>query len=231
MSDSTFHMPILRADFLSSNTRKAFDKFLAAGHVHKGLFSHKDEDCRVIAIVTDYHVGADDRESITPDARITIISETEGGHVSEFSPNILSQRSLSDFAAVSLAWVNDNATFFNAQAGIIPARKGAYRDPSCGKLLRHIHALDFGLFGREYPVIAAGEINAEILGPQAQLDDRRLYMNLLLPPVRSAHEEMEQLSRADRIENLTRRIYECQMDGQLDEAPLAPFDFSTIFSL
>jgi hypothetical protein len=219
-----FHIPVFREGekkFLRQETREAFDTYLRSGHK---ISFHKDY--HIIAITTDYQIAEDDRDNVTPDARMGIIAQADDGDLSEFDANFLDGETLQAFAPVALAWVADDWTRFSAQAGIVPAMSNAENDPSCGTMLRHIHTLDFSLFGREFLPGAAEDMEDHISGPDADLAARRCYLNLILPAVHTSHDKIEQMSRAERVELLVRRIYTQQMDGVEAKMPMAPLDLS-----
>jgi hypothetical protein len=214
-----FDMPIIRSEFFTETTHQVIEDFLDAEHVFEGT--------RIIAMITDYQIHHEDRERVTPNARLDFLGETEDGRLRSCDPRRFQGSDLrAAFATVAAAWATDDLACQSAGAILPHISGGLTGDVACGKLYRHIQGRGFALYGLEYPANAAARLRSKPAGPKGAQDWRGFYMNLLLPPAETAHERVEEAASHMRIEDLARRIYELQMDGQEDEYQLAPFDFT-----
>lgn len=219
MTDKNFHIPIIRTEFFEDRTHAAINAFLDTEHVYNGA--------RIVAMITDHQIHHEDREIVIPAARLDFLGETEEGLLVSCDPRRFVEPDLRQaFSTLAAAWATDDLAYQSAGAVLPKPPRHQVTDPSWGKLYRHIQARDFALYGREYPVSSLHKFGSKIVGPDAAYDDRGYYMNLLLPPVETSHELVEEAASHRRIEDLARRIYANQMDGQIEELPLAPFDFN-----
>lgn len=222
MSDKMFHMPIARGSFFNEDTHAAINRFLDAGYVFQGN--------RIIALITCYHVSKKDWSlDAKPKSRLEFLSETEDGRILYCDPAAFEDPDLRRaFSEIAAAWVVDDDVSDSA-VECLPFASGIAGQALDGeKLYCHIQMSNFALYGRAYPSSAAGQYGDNIAGPEALLDLKGFFLNLILPPIATAHETISEVAAYEQIEDLARRIYDLQMEGCAPDLPLAPFDFSTI---
>lgn len=222
MSDKMFHMPIARGSFFNEDTHAAISRFLDAGYMF--------QSARIVAMITNFRVSKSSFIlDVVPHFRLTLLSQTEDGRVQYCDPAAFVEPDLRRaFAEIAAAWVVDDCVSDSA-ADCLPFASGIAGQALDGeKMYSHIQTSSFALYGRAHPSSAAEQYGANIAGPDALLDLKGFFMNLILPPIATAHDTISEVAAYGQIEDLARHIYDHQMEGCAPDLPLAPFDFGTI---
>lgn len=221
MSENQFHMPIIRTQFFGSEMHEAISDFLNCDPVIEGF--------RILAVETEFHVAEQDRELIAACNTLRLIGE-KNDRLWHCNPReITDANTLTYFSKMALEWTMEAESLEVIPFDILPARPArGLADPAAGKMFRHLQTRDFGLFGSEYLATAAAELGQKILGSAADLKWRSYYENLILPPVQTAHEKIEQVAKQDEVQSLVTRLYDKQLVGEPDTPSLAPLDYTKI---
>jgi hypothetical protein len=95
-----------------------------------------------------------------------------------------------------------------------------------------LHATrDFTLVTKEFlPSWVSGH-KSELSGPTALIEDRRAFCSMVIPPVETAHEKIEQIANQPEMADLAAALYGHLMHqgmGPASELPLAEVNFSEI---
>jgi hypothetical protein len=90
---------------------------------------------------------------------------------------------------------------------------------------------DFTLITKEYlPSWISGH-KSDLIGPNARIEDRRAFCSMVIPPVETSHEEIEQVARQGDMADLARGLYEHLVDQGMDakfRLPLSSIEFSKV---
>lgn len=219
-TDDAFHIPVLRTNFNSMALHAAMQTMLEQRYLPV------NQTLRGIA--TRYYFPREGRAWLSRLAKIELYLQDDDGKISAWAPSPeLGERFFADFSHFSFLWSAEEVGQISALNAVFPAHQGnPVKDPVQSTTYLHIQCQHFALFVRDMPMMYA-KANQDVLkGCRDNLDDRRYFLNLLLTPAGSAHEEIELLTQRPEIEDLVRKIYSFSMFEQENILPLAPIDLT-----
>ena len=196
-----FEIPLYFGEMLEDATHQAFNSFVNAGHKTPagntiiGLYVHAMVDSR-------------DPEHNEPGHFIGLYAETPEGEVITETARKLQGPVRTAFNAVAGAWAVDDIIQQSIMGHPIKWRDNECNahDPA-GKLLTYHHLFGMAALTQEYiPTFLQGD-STDPLGPDVAMDFRTNLGSLILPPAKSNHEKIKQLSTAEKAYDQFEKIW------------------------
>jgi hypothetical protein len=215
-----FHIPVHRLHFFEKRTQDVINNFLDAAPLH--------DEKTIVAIRTDFAVHHEDHELVERLARLTCYGMSSTGHVSVVDPKEFEGETLSRFYPVAHAFTTDDKCPHPISDGsILPWHAQHLADLLLGRLFSLYQTRHFSMFGHEYPSNHARSYASDLTGEDVDLDERRAFFNVIVPPVESNHERLAERPLHNDMSRLANQIYRIAMDFEPEVLPLAEIEWGT----
>jgi hypothetical protein len=228
-----YHMPVVRAPMFPPMAQGVIDDFLGSA-----AKDHLGEP--IVGLRIDIYNADEHTDHHINDIALRLYAQRNTGSTSaslyETETESLDEPSLQAF--------KDLLYGLHLYGGQIPYSIGfenviPWADPKLKDSFKNayvsLHATrDFTLATKEYfPSWISGH-KSELTGRTARIEDRRAFCSMVIPPVETAHEEIEQVARQSEMTDLARALYDHLVyrgHGPDYQLSLTEIDFSNIEDL